>query len=75
METYWCTIIKRKTKGQTFPTRLVRNGKTYVKQHANRFNEHFISVGPSLAELVMDTNIDPTSYIKKSSSSILLCHQ
>ena len=36
---------------------------------ANQFNQHFINVGPSLAELIDDTNVDPTSYIKKTPSS------
>ena len=64
-------LIKRKTKGQTSPARLVGNGKAYViKQDiANQFNEHVINVGSSLAESIDNTNIYPTSYIKKSPSS------
>ena len=40
------TLIKRKTKGQTSPTRIVRNNITYTNKLdiADQFNKHFIKV-------------------------------
>ena len=44
---------------------------TRLKQQgiSSQFNKHLISVRPSLAELVENTEIDATLYIKKSPSS------
>ena len=45
------TLINRKNKGHTCPTRIVRNEKTYINQFdiAEQFNQHFVNVGPKLA--------------------------
>ena len=44
-------------------------GTTYENQQdvANQFNQHFINVGTSLADLIENTNVDPISYINNSS--------
>ena len=44
-------LIKRKTKGQTTPQKIVRNNKTYTGNDdiAYQFNKHFVNIGPSLA--------------------------
>ena len=61
------TLIKRKTKGQLDIPRIVRNNKEYTNKTdiANQMNEHFINVGPNLANKIQNTNQDPTSYIKQ----------
>ena len=55
---YFATLylIKRKTKGQTTPQRIVRNNKTYTGNDgiADQFNKHFVNVGPSLASKIED---------------------
>lgn len=55
------TLIKRKTKGQTSPTRIVRNNITYTNKLdiADQFNKHFINVGPSLASTIDHSNEEP----------------
>ena len=60
------SLIKRKTKKQTIPTRIIRNGISYENQQdvANQLNHHFINVGPSLADFIENTNVDPILYIK-----------
>ena len=65
------TLIKRKRKGQSCPSRIIRNNKIYTKQLdiAEQFNHHFVSVGPSLASLIESTNDDPTKYIQNTPTS------
>lgn len=66
------TLINRKTKGQTLPTRLIRNNKTYTNQLevANQFNDFFVNVGPSLARQIPTIpNNNPTQFIDQSPSS------
>ena len=65
------TLIKRKTKGQTTPLRIVRNNKTYTNNDdiADQFNKHFINVGPYLASKIANSSVNPTRYISFSPSS------
>lgn len=62
------TLINRKMKGQSIPTRLIRNNKIYTSKLdiAEQFNEHFINVGPNLASKIQNNNQDPIKYISKS---------
>ena len=64
-------LIKRKTKGQTAPSRIIMNNKTFTNKLdiAEQFNKYFISVGPSLASTIDHHNEDPTKYINKSPAS------
>ena len=68
------TLIKRKTKGQTCPSRIVRNNKTYTSKSdiAEQFNQHFINVGPSLARIIEPNNDNPTQFIKPLTSSFVM---
>ena len=65
------TLIKRKTKGQTTPLRIVRNNKTYINNDdiADQFNKHFVNVGPYLASKIANSNVNPTHYISFSPTS------
>ena len=62
------TLIKRKTKGQTSPSRITINDKTFTNKLdiAEQFNKYFISVGPSLASTIDHYDEEPTKYINKS---------
>lgn len=62
------TLIKRKSKSQSFPSRIIRNNKVYTNHSdiAEQFNQHFINIGPNLANLITHTNDDPTKYINNS---------
>jgi hypothetical protein len=64
-------LIKRKSKGQQCPTRIMRNDKIFTTKYdiSNQFNEHFVNVGPKLAESIDSTNVNPTDYIHNSSLS------
>lgn len=59
------TLIKRKTKCQTTPQKIVRNNKIYTSTEdiADQFNKHFINVGPNLASKIDKSNDNPTQYI------------
>jgi hypothetical protein len=48
-----------------------RSSATYKNQQdvANQLNHHFINVGPSLADFIENTNVDPISYINNSPST------
>ena len=61
-------LIKRKTKAQTTPQRIVRNNKIYSGNDdiADQFNKHFVNVGPSLASKIEDSFENPTQYILSS---------
>ena len=65
------SLIKRKTKGQTTPSSIFRNGQSFTNQQdiLDQLNQHFINAGPSLVELIDDTTVDPISYIIKSASN------
>jgi hypothetical protein len=67
-------MIKGKTKKQMIPTRIIRNSISYESQQdvANQLNHHFINVGPSLADLIKNTNVDPISYINNLPSSCFI---
>ena len=62
------TLIKRKTKGQTSPSRIIMNNKTHTNKLdvADHFNKYFISVGQSLASTIDHYDEEPTKYITKS---------
>ena len=62
------TLIKRKTKGQTSPSRIIMNNKTLTNKLdiADHFNKYFISVGQSLASTIDHHDEEPTKYITKS---------
>ena len=62
------TLIKWKTKGQTSPSRIIMNNKTFTNKLdiAEQFNKYFISVGPSLASTIDHHDEEPTIYINKS---------
>lgn len=49
-------LIKRKTKGQIQPNRLVKNNQVLTKPQdiANAFNHHFVNAGPSLSNVTPD---------------------
>ena len=46
------TLVKRKTKGQTFPKRITHNNRTFTqeKDNAELFNNFFLNIGPTLAK-------------------------
>lgn len=46
------TLVKRKTKGQTFPTRITHNNRTFTQEKdiAELFNNFFVNTGPTLAK-------------------------
>ena len=71
------TLIKRKTKGQTSPSRIIMNNKTFNNKsdNAEQFNYYFISVGPSLATTIDHHDDEPTKYIYLIShqSQVLSC--
>lgn len=62
------TLIKRKSKGQVNLTKITRNNQTYTKKIdiANQLNDHFINVGPNLANAINKTYENPTKYISNS---------
>ena len=65
------SLIKRKTKGQSTPSSIFRNGQSFTSQQdiLDQLNQHFINAGPSLVELIDDNTVDPISYIIKSPSN------
>ena len=67
------TIIDRKTKGQTLPTKIRSSNKDFKqkKDIANQFNNYFINVGPELSKNIVETDICPTDYISTSPVSSL----
>jgi len=62
------TLFNRNKKSQTEISKLIYQNKCYIdkKDIAQRLNEHFTNVGERLAEKLPITNIDPSSYIKKT---------
>ena len=62
------TLIKRKTKGQSFPTRIIHNNKTFKQQAdiAELFNNFFVNVGPNLEKKIKTDNTNPVQYISSS---------
>ena len=66
------TPIKRKTKGQMSPPRIIKNNKTFTNKldFAEQFNKYFINVGRSLASTIDYYDEEPTKYINKSPVSM-----
>ena len=64
------SLNKRKTKGQTTPSSIFRNGQSFTNQQdiLEQLNQH-INAGPSLVEPIDDTTVDSISYIIKSPSN------
>ena len=63
------TIIKRKAKVQSnYSSRIIRNTKIYTNEFdiANQFNQHFTTIGPTLASAINPTCDDPTKYMRNS---------
>ena len=63
------TLIKRKAKVQSnYSSRIIRNSKVYTNELdvANQFNQHFTTIGPTLASAINPTYDDPTKYIRDS---------
>ena len=67
------TLIKRKTKTQTTPQKIVRNNKIYTSTEdiADQFNKHFSNVGPNLASKIDKSNDNPTQYISSPLITVL----
>ena len=57
------TLIKRKTKGQMSPSRIIMNNKTFTNKLdiAEQFNKYFISIGPSLVSTIDHYDEEPIS--------------
>ena len=75
------TLIQREIKGQIYPTKIIRNNKTYVTKQdiANQFNHHFINVGSTLVNSTITSNTNFNShtinYIHNSPiSSFVMSH-
>ena len=63
------TLVKRKTKGQTFPTRITHNSRTFTQEKdiAELFNNFFVNIGPTLAKEIKTDHTDPLQYIESTS--------
>ena len=59
------SVIKKKTKGTTYPAEFSNNGATISgnKNIANSFNNFFVNVGPSLANNIPRSNDVFTRYL------------
>ena len=59
------TLVKRKTKGQTLPTRIIHNNRTFTQEKdiAELFNNFFVNIGPTLAKEIKSDHTDPLKYI------------
>jgi len=63
------TIIKRKSKVQSnYSSRIISNSKVYTNELdiANKFNQHFTTIGSTLASAINHNYDDPTKYIRNS---------
>ena len=65
------TLVKRKTKGQTFPTRITHNNRTFTQEKdiAELFNNFFVNIGPTLAKEIKTDHTDPLQYIESTPSN------
>ena len=65
------TLINRKTKGQTYPTKIVLNNQTYTTKSeiADQLNRNFVNIGPKRISTIKDSDGEPLKYIKNSPSS------
>ena len=64
-------IINRGTKKKTLISKLLYNNKSFIEQSSicDKLNEHFINVGPKLADqLPLIPDIDPTQHINHAPS-------
>lgn len=61
-------IINRDTRKHTFISKLLYNQKCYTNKSdiCNKLNEHFINIGPTLANKLPTSNIDPSTFINRS---------
>ena len=65
------TLVKRKTKGQTLPRRIIHNTRTFTpeKDIAELFNNFFVNIGPTLAKEIKTDHTDPLQYIESTPSN------
>lgn len=65
------TLVKRKTRGQTFPTKITHNNRTYSQEKdiAELFNNFFVNIGPTLAQKIKPDHTDPLQYIEYTPSN------
>ena len=65
------TLVKRKTKGQTFPTRITHNNRTFTQEKdiAELFNNFFVIIGPTLAKEIKTDHTHPSKYIESMPSN------
>ena len=68
------TLVKRKTKGQTFPTRITHNNRTFTQEKdiAELFNNFFVNIWPTLAREIKTDHTDPLQYIESTPSNSFL---
>ena len=71
------TLVKRKTKGQTFPTRMTHNNRTFTQEKdiAELFNNFFVNIGPTLAREIKTDHTDPLQYIESIAKSVVKVEQ
>ena len=64
-------LFKRKTKGQTLPTRITHNNRTFTleKDIAELFNNFFANTGPTLGREIKTDHTDPLQYIESTPSN------
>ena len=64
------TLIKRKSKGMQYPAKLIKNNCSYTNKRdiANQLNQHFVTVGPNLANSLPKSNDDPLQVYTQFSS-------
>ena len=60
------TLVKRKTKGQTFLARITHNNRTFTqeKDTAELLNNFFVNIRPTLAKEIKTDHTDPLQYIE-----------
>ena len=65
------TLVKSKTKGQTLPTRIIHNNRTFTQEKdiAELFNNFFVNIGPTLAKEIKTDHTDPLKYIESTPSN------
>ena len=65
------TLVKRKTKGETFPTRITHNNRAFTQEKdiAELFNNFFVNIGPTLAKEIKTDHTDPLQYIESTPSN------
>ena len=60
------TLVKRKTKGQTLPTRITHNNKPFTKEMdiAELFNNFLVNIAPTLGKEIKTDHTHPLQYIE-----------